>query len=155
MKIKPKEPAEIKRPLEIKRKPAEPKRKPLEVKREPVKLKKEKPVKKKAKRLEEDPSINKITQYFINKKAKILKYKVIKKGREIDLTAKIPSEVGDVKFFVKFLNKKKINDADLSLAHNKAQLRKMPLLVLTPGDLTKKAMKYQAENYLVLEKILL
>lgn len=146
LKIKPKEPEEIKKPTEIKRKPAE-------VKRKKIKPKKEKTVEKKPKKLEESVVINKITQYFNNKRGKVLKYKVIKKEKEIDLTVKVPSEIGDVKFFVKFLNKKKINDADLSLAHNKAQLRKMSLLVLTSGDLTKKAQKYQAENYLVFEKI--
>ena len=65
----------------------------------------------------------------------------------------IPSNVGKIKFFVKVKNKKVINDADLVLAHNDAQLKKLPLLFLSNGEVNKKGEEYASKNFLVFEKI--
>ena len=78
---------------------------------------------------------------------------IIKKSKEFEFLADINSDVGLVKFFVVAKDKKKITDADLSLAHNKAQLKKLPLMFLSSGDLDKKAKEYIINNYLIFEKI--
>ncbi|MBI2107239.1 hypothetical protein HYT57_04600 [Candidatus Woesearchaeota archaeon] len=94
-----------------------------------------------------------IKNYFSQKKAFVLEEKIIRKSSEIDYIADIPSNVGKVKFFVKYRNKKMISDADLVLAHNDAQLRKLPLLFLSPGELNKKGGEYMSKHFLIFEKI--
>ena len=67
----------------------------------------------------------------------MLKEDVRKKDIEINLDIEVPSEFGMMKFFVAARNKRKVNEADLSLAYNQA--RGKPVLFLTTGTLTKKA----------------
>ncbi len=52
---------------------------------------------------------------------------------------KIPSPVGHLNYFCRAKNKKRVNDGDLSSFFVSAQMRKMPGLFLTVGELTKKA----------------
>ena len=65
------------------------------------------------------------------------------------------TQLGSLNFLVIFKNKKKINDADITLALHEGQKNKMPVLLLTPGSLTKKAQKYVEENkgYLVIKNV--
>lgn len=62
---------------------------------------------------------------------------------------------GKVKFLVVANSKKKINEADLSLAYQQGIIRKTPVLFLTTGDLTKKANAYveMLGNYIFVKKI--
>ncbi|MBU2634306.1 MAG: hypothetical protein KJ674_03605 [Nanoarchaeota archaeon] len=94
-----------------------------------------------------------LESYFLKKNIKIIDKTIIKKNKEIEFTSHIPSEIGNIKFYIKFKDKKKISDSDLSIEHNKSQLKKLPLLFLTTGELTKKAKEYIINNYLVFEKI--
>lgn len=58
---------------------------------------------------------------------------------EYDLIIKIPSPAGELTYYCKAKNKKKINEGDLSTTVMKAQNKRLPALFLTTGDLTKKA----------------
>ena len=73
---------------------------------------------------------------------------LIEEIKEKDIFGVVESitQLGKIKFLVIVKNKKKINDADLSLALHKGQKNKTPVLFLTPGTLTKKARKYAEEN---------
>ncbi|MBS3118048.1 hypothetical protein J4430_04185, partial [Candidatus Woesearchaeota archaeon] len=70
-----------------------------------------------------------VKKYVEDKKAKVLKEDVRKKDIEINLDIEVPSEFGMMKFFVAARNKRKVNEADLSLAYNQA--RGKPVLFLT------------------------
>lgn len=94
-----------------------------------------------------------VRNYFSQKKAIIIEEKILRKNSELEYVAEIPSSVGKVKFFVKYRNKKTISDADLVLAHNDAQLRKLPLLFLSSGELNKKAVEYASKYFLIFEKL--
>ncbi len=65
------------------------------------------------------------------------------------------TQLGRLRFLVITKNKKRINDADLTLALDAGQKNKTPVLLLTPGKLTKKAEKYAEENqgYLIIRNI--
>ncbi|MBL7147282.1 MAG: hypothetical protein ISS82_00460 [Nanoarchaeota archaeon] len=117
------------------------------------KIVKEPKVIEKQEKLREGASLEFINEYFIKKNIKILEENLIRKNKEVDYTVNIPSEVGNIKFFVKFKDKKKISDSDLILAHNKSRSKKLPLLFLSKGDLTKKAMEYIEKDYLLFEKV--
>ena len=66
---------------------------------------------------------------------------VIKKSKEFDMVITLPSTVGRLKYFCKYLDKKKINDKDISSAFVKGQMEKLPVLVIITGELNKKAEK--------------
>ena len=51
----------------------------------------------------------------------------------------IPSPVGNLKYCWKAKDKRIINDGDLSTIYIQAQSKKLPVLYLTTGELTKKA----------------
>jgi len=86
-----------------------------------------------------DEFSEKINFYFSKNNIKILQKEVIKKNKDIELLVKIPSAVGETTYYCKSKNKKKINDSDLSSAFVQGQFKKLPVLFLTTGDLTKKA----------------
>src|SRR3989344_3092247 len=98
-------------------------------------------------------SNNFLSNYFSERGATVIEEKVIRKNSEIDYVVDIPSNIGKVRFFVKVRNKKTVNDADIVLAHNEAQLRKLPLLFLSSGEVNKKGEEYLTKNFVVFEKI--
>ena len=84
-------------------------------------------------------------KYFVDKRINILNSEVIRKGKEIDMLIEVPSVVGMRQYYCKAKSKKKCNDGDLSSAYVKGSTKKLPILFLTTGDLTKKA-KFMLEN---------
>ena len=94
-----------------------------------------------------------LKNYFDEKQINIVEENIVKKGKEFDYIIEIPSKIGNIRMFLSAKDKKKLNDADLSLAHNKSQLKKLPLMILTNGDLTKQAKEYINNNYLIFEKL--
>lgn len=107
--------------------------KPVIKKEIPKKI--EKPIKK------ETLSIffNEITNYFNKNKINIISQNIIRKNSEINFVIELSSAVGNLRYFCIAKSKKKINDGDLSSAYIKAQSKKLPVLFLTKGELTKKA----------------
>ncbi|HIJ11139.1 TPA: hypothetical protein HA278_03730 [Candidatus Woesearchaeota archaeon] len=61
--------------------------------------------------------------------------KVIRKGKDVNYIVSFDSRVGNVKYFAKFRDKKRITEGDISLAFNEAG--NFPLLFLSRGELTK------------------
>lgn len=79
------------------------------------------------------------TQNFFNRNNINITQQITKKSSELDFIIKIQTSIGDLKYFCKAKNKKKITDADLSSAAIQAQSKNLPLLFLTNGELTKKS----------------
>ena len=96
-------------------------------------LVKEKPAKK------EDIFLDLLTSYFGKNKIEVLEQKVVRKNSEIEFTVGVPSPVGMLSYYCKAKNKKYISDGDLSSAYLQGQAKKLPILFLTTGQLTKKA----------------
>ena len=71
---------------------------------------------------------------------------IIKKNSEMDFVLEIPSVVGSLQYYCKARNKKRIGDSDLSAAYVKGQFRKLPVLVLSPGELSTKAQEMLAKE---------
>ena len=70
-------------------------------------------------------------------------------------TVYVSSNVGKLTFLIIAKNKTKLNEADISLAHQEGLQAKMPVLLLTNGELTKKAASYLdgLGKYIVVRKI--
>ncbi|TKJ17413.1 hypothetical protein CEE44_02660 [Candidatus Woesearchaeota archaeon B3_Woes] len=61
------------------------------------------------------------------------------KKTEIDFVIELPSAVGTLQYYCKAKNKKKINDADIASAFVQGQQKKLPVILLITGEMTKKS----------------
>ncbi len=75
---------------------------------------------------------------FNERKIKITEEQTIRKNSEMAYVVKVPSAVGDLSYLVIAKNKK-CNEADISYAYVQGQIKKLPVLLIGTGDLTKKA----------------
>lgn len=109
----------------------------------------------KTKAVADDSFAKKIKEYFEKNNIEVLEEKIIKKKSETEFIIKIPSAVGNLRYYCKARKKKRCNDTDLSLAYVQGQSKKLPVLFLTTGDLTKKAkeMFNNEFNHITFKKI--
>ncbi len=87
----------------------------------------------------EDDFQKDILGFFDKNKITVISSEVIKKDSEIDFILEIPSVMGSLQYYCKAKNKKRISDSDLSNAYVKGQFKKLPVIVLSPGELSAKA----------------
>jgi len=135
MKVKSEKPKEKIKPIE-------------DVKIESEEILKEEKIEKpkEVKKTDTGKFLEELREYLGSKSIHLVASEIIRKGREINLIVGVPSNTGVLKYYVKAKNKKTINDADLSLALSEGQQRKLPVLFLTKGKLTKKAEKHLETN---------
>ncbi len=88
---------------------------------------------------ETDQFMNRVIDYFTKNNIVYSGVKQIKKDKDFESIVVIPTAVGNVNYFCKAKNKQKINDADLSLLYAQSQMKKLPILLITTGEPTKKA----------------
>ena len=154
----------IKSKLEIVEKPMEPKEDIKEIRKleeKPMIQKQLQETKRKIKerktrqKIKEDIFLNSITKFFENNKVNVTSTEIIKKNSEIDFIVEIPSVVGNLQYYCKAKNKKRISDSDLSSAYVKGQFKKLPALVISSGDLSAKAQEMLAKelNNITFKKI--
>ncbi|MBI2559362.1 hypothetical protein HYW20_08625 [Candidatus Woesearchaeota archaeon] len=91
------------------------------------------------KRETEDIFLKDILRFFEKNKIGIIDTETIKKNSEIDFIVEIPSVVGNLQYYCKAKNKKRVSDSDLSNAYVKGQFKKLPVILIAPGDLSAKA----------------
>ena len=123
---------------------------------EPIeKTKKEKSTETKKTISVQDDFFEKLNAYFSQNNITIIEKDIIKKNKEIDLIIKIPSAVGETIYYCKSKNTKKISDSDLSSAFVQGQFKKLPILYILTGELTKKAKDMSAKefNNIMIKKI--
>jgi len=82
-----------------------------------------------------------VKNLFRSKNVEIIYTDIIRKNTEIDMEIKIPSPVGNLNYFCKIKSKKKNTDKDLSSAFVQGNMKKLPVLYITSGVLTKKAIE--------------
>lgn len=108
-------------------------------KQEEIQKEKAKEPRKYKPREKEDNFLNDIMKFFEKNKISIVSTEVVKRNSEIDFVVELPSVVGNLQYYCKARNKKRISDSDLSQAYVKGQLKRLPVIVLSPGDLSAKA----------------
>ena len=96
-------------------------------------------IKKIKKTIDKDLFLKNIHNFFNKSRINIIEKYDIKGNTEIDFLIGIQTLIGNLKYFCKSKNKRKISDADLSSAVIQSQSKNLPLLFLTNGILTKKA----------------
>ena len=110
--------------------------------------------KKNRKTIDKDSFLREVNNFFGKNKINI-DHQDIKKSSEIDFIIKIQTTLGDLKYFCKAKNKKRVSDADLSSALIQAQSKNLPLLFLTHGILTKNSQEMMGKEFknITLKKI--
>ncbi len=119
-----------------------------EIKKEEVKkeVKKEELKEKSEEKIDVDHFVDKtdsfgekIRKFFNDNNIDVLDSKTIKKKSEFEFLIKVPSAVGKITYHCIAKNKAKFNEKDLSYVHVNGQAKKLPVLLLITGELTKKA----------------
>jgi hypothetical protein len=87
-----------------------------------------------------------INDYFNSKEIYVISQNVVKKGKEINFIVDIPSNLGKLRYFVKYKSKKSISDKDLLDGLKESTAKSLPLLYLSDGNLNVKAQKYVDDN---------
>ncbi len=86
-----------------------------------------------------DPFMVKVGSYFRQNNIELSDIKQIRRDSDFDGIVKIPSAVGSINYFCRAKNKQKITESDLSMLYAQSQMKKMPILLVTTGEVTKKA----------------
>ncbi len=93
----------------------------------------------------DDPFLQKLMAFFASNNITILEQVALKKKNEYDFVLSLASPVGQLHYYCKAKNKTKVGEADLSHAFVQGQLKKLPILFLSPGTLTKPAQDLMKE----------
>ncbi|MEM4239956.1 MAG: hypothetical protein QXK08_02090 [Candidatus Woesearchaeota archaeon] len=93
----------------------------------------------------DDPFLQKLMAFFASNNITVLEQVALKKKNEYDFVLSLASPVGQLHYYCKAKNKAKVGEADLSHAYVQGQLKKLPILFLSPGTLTKPAMDLMKE----------
>ena len=81
---------------------------------------------------------NNVSTFLETNGIKIKEQKILKRT-DFDLTLEMPSPVGNLSYYCKAKSKKRVSDADLSAAYVQGQMRKLPIIFITDGELSKSA----------------
>lgn len=138
----------VKEKIEEKRPEVLVKEEAIPIKKLPKPFKPLKPLK--PKRFVELPKLDfvkKINNYFKRKGIEIIEQKIIRKNSDIDYVIKLPTAVGPMMYYCKAKSKKRPSDADLASAFVQGQLKKLPVLFLTTGELTKRAKEMRNKEF--------
>ncbi len=92
--------------------------------------------------MDEGRVVEKALGFLVDAGSEIIGKELRKKGREADILAIVPTPIGPVKFLVMARDKRTVSEAELSLAFTAGQHRKLPVIYVTNGKLTKSAQNY-------------
>ena len=96
---------------------------------------------------EKSPFLNKIKRFFEKNNIEILEQNIVRKTSDAEFIIRVPSAIGSVRYFCKARSKKKFNDSDLSNVYVQGETKKLPVLFLITGELTKKAESMLDEQF--------
>jgi hypothetical protein len=86
-----------------------------------------------------DLFLKRVRSFFEKNKIVIRELTTVKKKTEFDIIIEVPSPLGSLVYFCKAKNNKRISNSDLSNAYVQGQLKKLPVVFLSPGELAKPA----------------
>ena len=85
-----------------------------------------------------DHFIKKVSDYFKKNSIVVLQEDYTRKNN-LEFVIRLPTAVGDLNYYCNAVDKKRISEGDLAAAYVKGENKKLPTIILTPGDLTKGA----------------
>lgn len=79
-----------------------------------------------------------VKEFLSKNNIEIHDFKIVEENKQIDLVVSIPSVFGKLKYYCYATAKKRCSEGDLSFALIRGQLKNLPTLFISPGELTKK-----------------
>ena len=96
---------------------------------------------------DKDQFNSRLIDFFRKHNIEVVEQQIVKKGTETDFIIKIPSPVGQLLYYCKAKNKKRCSETDLSSAFATGQLKKLPVLFVATGELTKKGNEFLSNEF--------
>jgi hypothetical protein len=94
------------------------------------------------------PFLDELTKYFSKNNITVLNQEITNKSKtEIDFIIELPSPVGKLQYYCKAKDKKKIADGDIASAFVQGQQKRLPVLLLINGTMTKKAQEMLTKEF--------
>ncbi|MBI2575170.1 hypothetical protein HYV82_04775 [Candidatus Woesearchaeota archaeon] len=87
----------------------------------------------------EESFAEQVNEFFSRKNITAMSEQVIRKDSEIAYLVKVQSAVGEITYFCFAKKKQSCSESDISYAYAQGQIKKLPVLFLTTGELTKRA----------------
>jgi len=145
--IKPHQPDVAGKPVVLEKKAPEQKvlaqKELIPPKEEPVKEKtRQKPRKEKTSLF-----LEQVKGFFAQSHIEIIETSIIKKSSEIDFIITVPSAIGKARYYCKAKSKKSITEGDLSTAYVTGESKKLPVLFLSSGTLSKRAKEMLTKEF--------
>jgi hypothetical protein len=107
----------------------------------PIKEKKYSTIKKNKKEHSSNFS-EELKKYIEHLNIEVIEQSIVKIDKEMDYIIKVPSNIGEINFYMKAKNKSSISDSDLALAYSIGQQKNMQTLFISNGVLSKKGKEY-------------
>lgn len=85
--------------------------------------------------------LEEVKTYLSSKDIELLQI-ISDKKKDFAAKIRIDTLLGKQEYYLFVKDKKKINEDDLTIALHKAQIEKMPALILSPGEIDKKSLEY-------------
>ncbi|MFH1510108.1 MAG: hypothetical protein ABIF10_00325 [Candidatus Woesearchaeota archaeon] len=119
----------------------------LEQKKEPE----QKEPERRKRKVEKPNGFSEVAAFFQKNGIVIMQELITRKDK--DYIIKVPSAVGELAYFCAVKFKQRINEGDLAAAYMKAETRKLPVLFLTSGELTKHAKEIASSKNIAVRKV--
>jgi len=82
--------------------------------------------------------LKEVYTFFTIKNIRVKSIDTIRKNKEFDFIIALPTALGELDYYVKALDKKKLNESDVNNTFANAQLKKLPPILLASGQMSKK-----------------
>ncbi|MGM5483902.1 MAG: hypothetical protein ACQER9_03225 [Nanobdellota archaeon] len=98
-------------------------------------------------KLPQDSFAEDIKNFFGKRNIEINTIQVIRKSKELDLEILVPSALGKIRYYCKAKSKKTNNEGDIASAFIEGQVKGLPVLYMSKGDLPKKTKNLLKTKY--------
>lgn len=95
----------------------------------------------------DDPFVQSIQNFLKSLNIEILSAEVVKKKSECNLIIRIPSQIGNLDYYCKAKNKKRSVEGDIAAAFVEGQLKGLPTVYVSAGDIPKKLSEQLPTKY--------
>ncbi len=95
----------------------------------------------------EDAWLDEVRSFLGKQGARCTFPRVLRKGKEIEMLVDVPTPLGGSRYFCRAVKKQRIGESDIVQALYAAQDKKLPVLFITTGQLTKKIQEDRDQKY--------
>jgi hypothetical protein len=95
----------------------------------------------------QDEFLIRLKRFFRDKSIDVKEAKLNRKGSDYEFIIEMATAMGKAEYFCKAKGKKKCNDGDLSSAYLQGQMKRLPVVFVTTGEVAKKAKEKVSTDY--------